>query len=267
MFTNTYLHQTKPFVVAVAIALVLSKSAEIFLPDAGIDNSENKALSFAYYNYNFIDSFGTANASNPNEQNFFSLDAQITLKAIYLIGKNSGFITIFDNATNQSQILSKNEIYNGYKLISINKTEVVFRKDSSDFVIALPQDNKPKAQKQISINAEDINVRFDGSVYNINRSYAKAFIDNSNSFLSNVQLKEKMTNNSIDGFEITYIKPKSLFEKIGFVIGDVIKSINNKELKSNEDALLLQKSLQNSQNVNIKVLRNSNIVELNYEIK
>ena len=58
----------------------------------------------------------------------------------------------------------------------------------------------------------------------------------------------------------------SVFEKLGLKANDVIKSINNNSLNSYADAFNVYNNIGDTKYLNIEILRNNEVMELNYEI-
>ena len=72
--------------------------------------------------------------------------------------------------------------------------------------------------------------------------------------------------NKIEGFKIERINKDSAFAKLGLKEGDIIKSVNNSVLESYADAFKVYNNMENTKYLNMEILRNNEIVELNYEI-
>ena len=77
---------------------------------------------------------------------------------------------------------------------------------------------------------------------------------------------ENINDGKIDGFIIKKIAENSDFIKLGLKEGDIMKSVNNNKLTSYAEALNVFNEINNTKYVNIVILRNNEIMELNYEI-
>jgi len=71
----------------------------------------------------------------------------------------------------------------------------------------------------------------------------------------------------IDGFKINRIANKSIFKELGLRKGDIIKGVNNIILKSYADAFKLYKNINKIDNLNFTILRDNQIMEMEYDIK
>ena len=83
---------------------------------------------------------------------------------------------------------------------------------------------------------------------------------------NNISIKEIQNENKIEGFKIERINKDSAFAKLGLKEGDIIKSVNNSVLESYADAFKVYNNMENTKYLNMEILRNNEIVELNYEI-
>ena len=82
----------------------------------------------------------------------------------------------------------------------------------------------------------------------------------------NTFTQEIQNENKIEGFKIERINKDSAFAKLGLKEGDIIKSVNNSVLESYADAFKVYNNMENTKYLNMEILRNNEIVELNYEI-
>ena len=194
----------------------------------------------------------------------------INLLAIYAMNNNSGYIIIQEKNRNDTIILSKNESFKNYKLKDIYKTYVVFVSNNKEYKLSINDEKKStkyqviKEEKNIKI-ITDISVN-DGKV-SIKRELINNYIENFDKIWQDISISEVKTANGIDGFKVNRIKKNTAFDKIGLKKDDIIKSINNIELKSYNDAFKIYKKINKIKSLNIEILRNNTPLEVYYEIK
>ena len=165
------------------------------------------------------------------------------LKAIYN-NKNQGFIIIEDNL--KTHFINLNETYKGYKLIKIGLKYAIFKKNN----------------KMYKISFKNIDVKNSTSYLSkVSKSTLIEYKNNPTKIWNNIGIIQDKK-----GYKITYIKPGSIFEKLGLKRGDVIIEVNGKRLLNDEDAWYLYKNALNFTNVNILILRNNQQKVLHYEI-
>jgi general secretion pathway protein C len=71
----------------------------------------------------------------------------------------------------------------------------------------------------------------------------------------------------IQGFRFVNIQPDSIYTKLGFQVGDVIKNVNGEAIDSPAKALELYNALKGSNDIKLNVERNGREQEMQYMIK
>jgi general secretion pathway protein C len=207
----------------------------------------------------------------PKAQNYQFL-SNMTLQAIYDLGDDPGFIIVLEKGKLITNILSLNEEFKGYKLIDIFPRYVVFTKNSKEYKLLL--NNKKELNNIVRyedniIELQDENIVDSEDKITIKRDYLNSYVSNFDQIWKEIRIKEIKSPNStkgIDGFKITYIKDNSVFHKLGLVSGDIIKSVNNIQLKSYNEAFKMYKKINDIKNINMEIQRDNEIMEINYEI-
>jgi len=160
----------------------------------------------------------------------------IKLKAIFE-NQNQSFVIIYDK---KEIFLDLNQSYKGYKLIKVLNNSAIFEKNNKQFKIDL---NKPKQYQTPTISKKLI----------------KQFIQNPDRLLENISIR-----NVSNGYKITFIKKGSIFDKLELQKGDIILEINN--IKVTKNIWEIYNQIENIKTLHIKIKRDNQIKELNYEI-
>lgn len=71
---------------------------------------------------------------------------------------------------------------------------------------------------------------------------------------------------AVDGYRFTGIQPGSIYEKLGFKVQDVIKSVNGEPVNSPTKAMELYNSLKGQANLQLEVERNGRTEKFSYSI-
>lgn len=71
----------------------------------------------------------------------------------------------------------------------------------------------------------------------------------------------------VEGFQIRNIRPNSIFQRIGLENFDVIRSVNGEDVNSSDQALRLITAFRNERQINLKVTRRDEDIDLNYTIE
>lgn len=70
-----------------------------------------------------------------------------------------------------------------------------------------------------------------------------------------------------NGMKISRIKPGSFFRRLGFRNGDVIKSVNNSQIRSVEDAMGIYRDLQSGGSLSIELMRRGRPRTIQYKVR
>ena len=264
---NLLFKKLLPFIYLVVVAFLLANIIFLFLPKNGIDFVNEKYSSLDYQKYNFYSKIKT---EKKDEKESFSATKEIqtlakyNLKAIYYINNKTGWITIEETSGDKSYILSQNEEIDGYILLKLFQNYVIFEKNKKEFKLELNEkESIDKYEIQNNSNQEIIQ-KDRGAV--VNREYLNSYISNVDKIWNNISINEIKNGDKIEGFKITKINKNSVFSKLGLQEGDVIKSINNKVLDSYSEAFNIYNNMGNVMDLNMEILRNNEVMELNYEI-
>ena len=173
----------------------------------------------------------------------------IKLKALYFNGK-SGFVVL---KTNKKTIfVNFGEKYKGYKLIKIGLNYAIFEKNNKKYKITM---GKEKFSNSFTIKNSD------SATIVVSRKTFEEYKNNLNKIWQNIGIIKNK-----EGYLITYIKPGSIFQKIGLRTGDILLEVNGRKLKNDADAWDLYKNADNFNYFEIKIKRNNKIKVLYYEM-
>jgi general secretion pathway protein C len=203
---------------------------------------------YSFYSINLADLFFNSRVKRLSPIKIQPLKG-VKLKAVYFNGKK-GFVILEENKKTTFVDLGKS--YKGYRLVEIGLNYAIFDK------------NNKKYKLQIENNIK--NTFFTKTLYannkvTVSKKVFREYLNNLNKIWSNIGIV-KTTN----GYMITYIRPKSIFEKIGLKRGDILLEINGRKLKNDADAWDLYKNANKFNSFEVKILRNKKEKVLYYEM-
>lgn len=265
---NKILKTIFPYIYIALAAYIISTIIFLFLPKNGVDFEDVSLNQLEYKNYSgFYSSNGVVINNRLKNRANISLDSlsKYILKAIYSTSSNSGWIIIESKSSKDTTILQQLEEFNGYTLTKLYKKYVIFEKNSKEYKLELPKEENLtyKIENNNSIK-ENIVVK-EGSVA-VQRDYLNTYVNDLGKVWKDIAIQEIRENGKIDGFKINGVNKNSVFEKLGLKKNDIIKSINGNILKSYADAFKIYNGINKLNYLRLEVLRNNEVVELNYEI-
>jgi type II secretion system protein C len=231
-----------------------------WLPHHGVNTVPSTEESF-YQKYRISKSFGIT----PQKQSvakktapIYKLDS-LKLKAIYDDPENA-FIAVEDGK--KLVLISMKEEFKGYTLIEVHSGHAIFEKSSKRYELKFKEDKS--AQKVIS-QAEPEVVKTEDAVF-IKRNEIKHYAKNFDDIWKNIKIKELIENRKLKGFEVTWVKKKSVFDKLGLLKGDIIVGVNDKTFKSVSQVFKLYNNMDKLDSLRLTIMRNNEKKELEYEI-
>ncbi len=97
-------------------------------------------------------------------------------------------------------------------------------------------------------------------------SLRRNMIDNAIQDVSKLMTEIKILPHD-DGLALSDIKPNSIFRRMGFRNGDVLRTVDGQEIRSVDDALKLYESLKSADNVSVVLQRRGRDRTINYNIR
>jgi type II secretion system protein C len=221
----------------------------------------------------------TQTTKEPTHQNIVL--KEFTLLATY-VEKGNQFIMIADKG--KSTIVSLEEEYNGYKLISIKPKIAKFTKNNNyywlfeDPTMAEGYDfdeqkqkpkqtttkTKEKSKLVVSKKNKDA-INFENGTYYIPRAKVKEF-DNINKIFKLIAISPSYENGKLNGFIVSKVKPNSVFSLLGLQKGDKIVEVDHNPLTKMEDGFYYFSKLDQMSSMTLTIIRDDKQKELSYEI-
>lgn len=265
---NTLFQKSLPFIYVILVAFLLNSIIFFYLPKNGVDFIKNDSLFLDYKKYGFYSNIKSienkTNLENPKQ--IIQTLSKYNLKAIYFTSNYKGWVTIEEKSGEKSYILAQDEQIEGYKLFKLYKNYILLLKDNKEYKLEINEESSSNLLSVESPNNQNQEIVIKNNGAEINRNYLNSYVSNIDKVWKNIAIDELKNGDKIEGFKISKITKNSDFEKIGLKEGDIIKTINNNALNSYADAMKVYNNIKDTTYLNMEVLRNNEIVELNYEI-
>lgn len=264
---NKSFEKILPFLYVIFFSYLMATILFFCLPKDGVEFIKDSGSTLEYKKYDFYSKIkkfeDKQQFGNQNSKLIQTLD-KYDLKAIYSTTNNKGWINIEEKSGMESYILSYGDKIDDYELIALFKTYVLFRKNNKEYKLEITEKEITNFNINESTNNTEIQIKDNGAI--VNRNYLNTYVSNIDKIWKDIVINEIKVGEKIDGFKIDRITKDSAFSKLGLKENDIIKSVNNSELDSYAKAFEVFNNLQNIKYLNIEVLRNNEVVELNYEI-
>lgn len=267
---NAFFNLLIPYVYAIVVAYAISSILAFFLPKHGVEYIQNDNNTLVLQKYDGFYSQSNIQTSSIVETKTEKIDLEsltkYELKAIYSTPTNGGWIIVQKKSSQESIILQQYEKLSGYTLTNLYKSHVIFEKDIKEYKLELPLDEE--VQYEIESNADSMKqtiVVKDNNI-SVQRKYFDSYVEDIDKVWNDISIQDIRKNGIIKGFQVKQINSESLFGKIGLKQNDIIKAVNGTEIKSYADAFKVYNEFNRLDFLTLQILRNNEIMELNYEI-
>ena len=178
------------------------------------------------------------------------------------------------NQTNSFRV--GEEIERMAKVLKVERRKLIFRNlaNNRKEYVEIPEDSKltfglksPGAKSQSasgSIRAEGANK------FSISRTELEKYTSDLSGILQQARMVPNIVPGSggrIDGFRFVSIQPDSVFSKLGFKPGDVIKGVDGEPVTSPTQAMEMYNTMKNSDKVSLDVTRDGRDETFDYSIE
>lgn len=256
------------FFLASAALFLFATISKYFLPSSSQFFSPSEPSNL-YKNYPFERAFGLKStqasqsiSASPSRGAIQTLDG-LTLKAVFS-ERNGGFVVVEDGKV--SNFIGLNEEFKGYKLTRIEPRKAIFERNSIEYEISMidttPAYNQPVLDQKPMLNRSNTNQRLD----KITRKELERYKNDARLIWDNIGINPITQNGQFKEFRVTFVTKGSIFEQLGIMPGDVLKSANGVELDGYASALKLYSEMDKIEFLRLEIIRNNQIRELTYEI-
>ncbi len=192
---------------------------------------------------------------------------QPTSLKLKLLGTVTGdnekaFAVIQNSQGKEEQLYRIGDTIQNATLKMILREKVILHVDGKDEILEIDAAQTKETGRLSSKSATT-----DSSNITVKRSKVESAAKNVNELMQQARVRPHFTDGKADGLSLTGIKPNSIFHDMGLKSGDIITSVNGKNIESVEDVLSFYKSLQTAESVNLKLKRRGSLKTIDYNIE
>jgi len=275
---NKSLSFFRDILILVFLAYTLNTFLYFYLPKVKPLMETDKESQLEYIRYETKVAFQNSQIKVKKEKKIltkqntqYELLSNITLIAIFDLGDGKGVITISQKSKRDTVILGIGELFEGYTLKEVYRDYVIFEKSNKQYRVELNLEKIPKiiTSKKNEEPQQEIakNIQLVDDTYEVKRDYLNSYVNDFSKIWKDINIVDYKRKGKIAGFKIKYIKPKSVFETLDLKKGDIIKKVNNIEIKSYNVAIKIYNKNDKTKSLNIVIQRSNQQIEIKYEIQ
>ena len=177
--------------------------------------------------------------------------------------KGSSWAVIHDLDNGRQDMVGVGSVVAGARVVSIERDKVVLSINGREEILVLGAEGPRSA----SGPGEQAPKESAASTYVLDRKTVRENLDNLPSLLTQARAEVYFKEGRPEGFQLSQIQQGSILKSVGFQDGDVIRSVNGREVRSLEDAIALYQRLGDSDSYTIGILRGEKPRTLHVKIR
>ena len=204
----------------------------------------------------FTSAQGQKEGSEPIQVDQLSLTSlNCSLVGTIVQEEGDGWAIIMDNDEGRQDMVTVGSHIKGARLVRILKDKVVLNINGKDELLLMDMEEKPETASAVPVARSSSRGRV--LTYNISRNLVQQNLNDLASVMSKVRVEPYFRGGKPDGFRISQIQSASLLGNMGFQNGDVIKSINGRNIATAEDAMRLYDAMKASSFFRVGIIRDN----------
>jgi general secretion pathway protein C len=164
-----------------------------------------------------------------------------------------GWAIIMDNDGDVQNMVTVGSSLKGARVVKIFKDKVVLNINGRDELLMMDMEERPEQASPVSKTGKP--PRGQVLTYSISRDLVQESLNDLATVMSKMRVEPYFKGGKPDGFRISQIQSGSLISSMGFQNGDVIKSVNGREIATAEDAMRLYESMRASSFFRVGIVR------------
>ena len=202
-------------------------------------------------------------------------DLHMKLLGTSLLTQSNPFAIIEDDANHEQSLYQLgDEIPGAGKLEVVEKDRVLINRGGQLVALEIPKEASstvaaappmPPGGKH-QPGGDGIR-RMAGNQFMVDRRTVEQNLQNMAALFTQMRAVPNVENGKTNGFKLSEIQQGSLFQQMGLLDGDVIKTIGGQEINDPARAMEILPMLRNQQSLTIDVVRGGRPVALNFEIR
>jgi general secretion pathway protein C len=179
-------------------------------------------------------------------------------------GEDGGYAVIEESAGRKQGLFRVGESIQDAVLKRIRRGEVILHVGGK--YEKLTMDEAAKARSDSGGSAAG-SVATTGGRIPVSRGMIESSLANINQIMTQVRVRPHFSGGVPDGLAVSHIRPNSIFSRLGFENGDVVKGVDGRAIKSPEDIFNFYNRLKSGSDISVDVLRRGRTQTLKYSFK
>ena len=202
-----------------------------------------------------------------------SIDLHVRLLGTSQLTLSRPFAILEDEGNREQSLYQLgDDIPNAGKLVSVEKNRVIINHGGQNVALEIPRDLAPSPFSPMPgaptrpLGGEGIR-RTSENQYVVERRVVDQTMQNMAALFTQMRAIPNLENGKAVGFRLSEIQPGSLFQQMGLMDGDIVKSIGGMEMNDPSKAIELLNMMRNRSQVSIDLTRGGRPMQLTFDIR
>ncbi len=178
----------------------------------------------------------------------------------------SSFAVIENKAEKKQRLYKVGDDLSGARIVRIMRNAIALNVNGREQILKIPETSERSILPPESPSGPQP-IASSGKTITIDRKEIDNSLKDMGSILSQAVVRPYFTGGIQDGFMISSIKSGSIYQRIGFMDGDVIQGINDRKLTTGDDMMELYNSFKSASSLALKVKRQGRQEIFNYTFR
>jgi len=259
--------------VVSAIIKILWVSVELlWLPASGVDYIKRGHISYLNSSYQLASNTPVVFKKKKRTPKRVSYIKGMKLEAVY---KGPKALVAVIKRGSKSYVLRVGETILGYRLVEVDSLGATLVRGSREYRLNMPNIKSSQGASQNSnfdkqipkkSSLEDEIINDDNRVI-VPRKIIQEYSSDMNKIWKNIAINPLKRGGKLTGFIVNYVRPNSVFYKMGLRNGDIIKKINGETIEDYSIVMDTFKEAKDLSSLILDIKRGGKSLELDYEIR
>ena len=184
-----------------------------------------------------------------------------------ILGDGSSLAVI--NVANKDEVVGEGQTVGQYTVKEITKNLVMLENGGREMTLKMKfgEPDEPKTSPQASRSTQVAQTSPGVDIRELSRREFEELTNPPDKVARDIGFAPVSRDNRPYGIQLTFVKPGSLFQKLGFLPGDILKTVNKKPVYSPEDAMMVYQMMKNEDTVDFSVDRGGRFTQIQFVFK
>jgi len=215
-----------------------------------------------------------ATKEEPELKNMEESELNVVLLGTAVGPRQDTFAVIEDLDTHEQDLYQVGDtVHQEAQIVKVSRCQVVLKRDGAAEVLECPEPDErqrpaPKNAVRHARRRPDAGIKkVSNNKYLIDEERVESALANVNRLMTQIRVVPNFRGGKQQGWKVFAVRPRSIFAEIGLKNGDILKSVNGRDISSMTKAYEVFQDLREMSNLDLEISRKGRQQTLNYQIR